>query len=216
MNNIFLIYDPLTDYKIASRIFSAISNVHAVTVANVYSETPLLSSEWFSRLQKTSFAILVSDSKNDIHPRVIEFLSQRSKFCKTMKVLDKTDPFLHEHFVDSTANSYVEKDASTDELHFAIEQTLCGNTYISSNFVKFLLKHLPNQKQSRPAKLADLTGRETDVLKLIYKGSTHHQIARKLKIKYNTVLYYTKEIYSKMQVKSKSEAVYQGISKGIL
>ena len=47
-------------------------------------------------------------------------------------------------------------------------------------------------------------------------GSTYAQIAESLKIKYNTVSYYTKSIYSKMQVNSKNEAVYQGIAQGIL
>ena len=214
MNNIFLFHDPSTDNKLVTRIFNAISNLDTVSI--VYSETPPLSLEWLSKLQKMNIAILISDAENNIHPRVIEFLGQRSETCKIMKVIDKIDLFLNEHFVLNTEISYVEKGVSSDELYFALKHTLKGNAYISSYLVKFLLEHLPNRKQSDSSKLTSLTERETDVLKLIYKGNTHRQIATKLKIKYNTVCYYTKEIYSKMQVNSKNEAVYQGIIQGIL
>lgn len=52
-----------------------------------------------------------------------------------------------------------------------------------------------------------LTERELDVLQLMVDGLTNRQIAEKLTIEYETVRWYTKQIYSKLGVHSRVQAV---------
>jgi LuxR family maltose regulon positive regulatory protein len=55
--------------------------------------------------------------------------------------------------------------------------------------------------------LEPLTGRELDVLRLIAEGLTYEEIAGRLVISLNTVRFYVKEIYSKLQVNNRTRAV---------
>ena len=52
-----------------------------------------------------------------------------------------------------------------------------------------------------------LSSREIDVLFLVYKGFTNNKIASDLKISLNTVKYHIRNIYEKLNIKSKNEAI---------
>lgn len=60
----------------------------------------------------------------------------------------------------------------------------------------------PNQMLPEP-----LTDREMEVLRLIARGSTNQQIAEDLIISVGTVKYYTSQIYGKLNVQNRTEAV---------
>ncbi len=64
--------------------------------------------------------------------------------------------------------------------------------------------------------IAPLTDRELEVLHLIANGLTNQQIADSLVIAKGTVKYYTSNIYSKLQVASRTQAVAQARELGIL
>jgi ATP/maltotriose-dependent transcriptional regulator MalT len=53
----------------------------------------------------------------------------------------------------------------------------------------------------------ELTDRELEVLGLIAQGWSNRQIAEYLQIEIRTVKYHTTNIYSKLGVKSRSEAI---------
>ncbi|GAB4515064.1 MAG: hypothetical protein OHK0046_18020 [Anaerolineae bacterium] len=54
-----------------------------------------------------------------------------------------------------------------------------------------------------------LTDRETEVLTLMVEGRTNREIAEHLVIEFETVRWYTKQIYSKMGVHSRAQAILQ-------
>ena len=56
-------------------------------------------------------------------------------------------------------------------------------------------------------KMNDLTSRERQVFDLLAEGLKTEDIAKKLSITKNTVKYFTKRIYKKLGVKSKSELI---------
>ena len=62
----------------------------------------------------------------------------------------------------------------------------------------------------------DLSQQETSVLKLCAKGYKYEEIARLLKVRRCTVATYVKRIYQKLQVHSKTEAVYEARKLGFL
>ncbi len=61
-----------------------------------------------------------------------------------------------------------------------------------------------------------LTGRELEVLRLIRDGCSNQEIANRLTISLSTVKWYTNQIYSKFGVRSRTQAVVQAQSLGLL
>lgn len=61
-----------------------------------------------------------------------------------------------------------------------------------------------------------LTNRELDVLQLIAEGLSNRQIAEKLIISTGTAKYYTSQIYRKLQVTSRTQAIVRAREQGVL
>jgi LuxR family maltose regulon positive regulatory protein len=97
---------------------------------------------------------------------------------------------------------------------------------ISSNYVSRLLAAFPilksdltNPTDTRKLEiklLEPLSERELDVLKLIAEGLTNQVIASKLYLSLNTIKVHTRNIYSKLGVNNRTQAVAQARSLGIL
>ena len=82
------------------------------------------------------------------------------------------------------------------------------NEYI--NEIKVLKSNSPNRFEIDKNLLKEkyqLSSREIDVLFLVYKGFTNNKIASDLKISLNTVKYHIRNIYEKLNIKSKNEAI---------
>jgi LuxR family maltose regulon positive regulatory protein len=73
------------------------------------------------------------------------------------------------------------------------------------------LSHTPTPKLTDP-----LTPRELDVLRLISQGFSNKDIAEKLVIALNTVKRHTSSIYSKLEVRSRTQAVVRARELGLL
>jgi DNA-binding NarL/FixJ family response regulator len=63
---------------------------------------------------------------------------------------------------------------------------------------------------------AMLSSREKEVLELITKGFTADEIARLMQVSQHTVQTYVRRIYSKLNVNSRAEAIYEARHQGIL
>jgi DNA-binding NarL/FixJ family response regulator len=62
----------------------------------------------------------------------------------------------------------------------------------------------------------ELSPQETSVLKLCAKGYEYKEIARLLSVRRTTIATYVKRIYQKLQVHSKTEAIYEARQHGLL
>ena len=74
--------------------------------------------------------------------------------------------------------------------------------------------HAPTAAQSRPA--AELTTRETEVLNLVARGHSNREIAELTSLSRYTVEDYTKRLYRKLAVGSRTAAVHEAKSRGLL
>jgi DNA-binding NarL/FixJ family response regulator len=63
--------------------------------------------------------------------------------------------------------------------------------------------------------MAGLTDREREVLELIAKGRTNEQIAEQLVLERGTVRNYTSNIFAKLQVRSRAQAIIVARDAGI-
>lgn len=91
------------------------------------------------------------------------------------------DKRYYEKLIDIGVKGFILKDSNIDELVFAIEEILAGNSFFSQK----LLLNLVNSHKSQSD--ADLTKRELEILQLIAKGLSTQEISDKLYISFRTV-----------------------------
>ena len=101
----------------------------------------------------------------------------------------------------SGASGYITKNSNHSELLQAIEEVIEGGAPMSSKIAKLVV----NSFQKNPN--SPLSPRETEVLELLAKGKSYSLIADELFITKETAKSHIKNIYAKLQVNSKSEAI---------
>lgn len=117
--------------------------------------------------------------------------------------------------IELGASGYLLKDADDAAIRAAIDQLVQGGAPLSPSIAVHLMRRfqaLPGP--SRSGADNPLTEREIELLRLIAKGLSYDEVGRVLGLKYNTVTSYAKEIYRKLQVHSRSEAVFEARQAG--
>jgi DNA-binding NarL/FixJ family response regulator len=99
------------------------------------------------------------------------------------------------------ALGYITKSANYMELLSALEEIAKGGAPMSSKIARMVIDNLHLNPNS------PLTKRETEILQLISEGKTYTQISEELSISKETSKTHIKNIYHKLQVRSKSEAL---------
>jgi len=110
------------------------------------------------------------------------------------------------------ANGYVLKTADADELVRAVHDVHEGKSALDPNIARKLMTQLSSQAAARPVE--SLTAREMDVLKLAARGYTNKAIAAQLSISDRTVQGHLANIFSKLHVATRTEAVMRAVSLG--
>lgn len=135
-----------------------------------------------------------------------------------------------EHIVSSFAAGavgYLLKDAPADEIAQHISELAGGGSPISPSVARRMLQHFRTQHASlasaasQPAPEHEpleqaLSPREHEVLCLIEKGLTYEEVAQALGITWHTVTGYLRRVYRKLEVNSRSEAVFEARQRGLL
>ena len=145
---------------------------------------------------------------------------------------DKVYPLLN-----SGAAGYLLKDAHPDELKTAIKAVSNGGAYFEKKIAAELIKNIHNEekiiekddetndnsqntnddKEEIFSELIEpLTDREREVLKLIGKGKGNSGIAEELYISNNTVKTHVSNIFQKLGVKSRTQAAFYALDKGLI
>ena len=113
------------------------------------------------------------------------------------------------------ASGYVAKPVQPDKLLEAVEQAFAGGTPMSPHIARRVLEMF---RQFAPPKKADynLTAREQEVLELLVQGDDFKTIAEKLFLSNYTIRAHIRNIYDKLHVHSKSQAVSKALKERIL
>lgn len=115
--------------------------------------------------------------------------------------------------LEAGACGYLLKDSAMKDIAALIDQVLQGGAPISSIIArKLLTRFRPKDQQDK----FNLTNREHDVLCLMAKGYNYNETAKHLDISYHTVVSHVRNTYKKMEVNSRSEAVFEASRVGIL
>ncbi len=99
------------------------------------------------------------------------------------------------------AAGYLTKNVTSDDLLSSIEECLKGGAPMSMKIAKMVVGSFNKNNQS------PLTQRETDVLAGLSSGKSYNSTAQLLNISKDTVKYHIKNIYIKLQVDNKEDAI---------
>lgn len=103
-------------------------------------------------------------------------------------------------------------EASPEELAAAIAAVSRGLVVLPSALAEPLLEGSPAAGEAPEP----LTAREGEVLELLSRGLANKSIARELSISEHTVKFHVSSIYSKLEVRSRAEAVSRGARLGLI
>ncbi len=126
------------------------------------------------------------------------------------------------------AAGYLLKGATADKTVEAIKDVRAGGTVIQPSLARRLLRHFdpaaaPNRPEPAAPKPAlavepkvHLSERERQILELIAKGLSNGEAGKILGITTGTIRTHLENIYEKLEVTNRVEAVTEGIRKGII
>jgi DNA-binding NarL/FixJ family response regulator len=127
--------------------------------------------------------------------------------------------------LEAGATGYLLKDTMPEDIVDQIRTLHAGGSPISPVIARQLLARLapsgpkPSLAGGEPVVSPDapvLSERELAVLTMATKGFTYEEIAQMMRVSKHTVMTYVKRSYRKLQVNSKSEAVYEARKLGLL
>jgi two-component system response regulator DegU len=131
------------------------------------------------------------------------------------------EPQLIFELLENGAIGYVLKDEALEALASAIRAAASGNSWLSptiaSQVVQRALSQAPqvDQKPSLPVAEENLTGRELEILSLLAEGLDNGAIAEKLIVTKRTVQNHISNLYGKLGVTSRTEAMLYAIQHGL-
>ena len=99
------------------------------------------------------------------------------------------------------ALGYLTKNLSEDQLQSSLQEAIDGGAPMSIKIAKMVVQSF--QKSTSTI----LSSRETEVLKLLASGMSYRRIGETLFISRNTIKFHIKNIYEKLQVKTREEAI---------
>ena len=122
------------------------------------------------------------------------------------------------------ARGYVLKTMASAQLIYAIEEVLNGKIYLplalSSRFFEYFQQSFREENSKMESDeenlLSYLTQREEEVLELLTQGVTYKGVAAKLFISETTVKTHVNNIFQKLQVNDRTQAVLYAINNGFL
>lgn len=115
------------------------------------------------------------------------------------------------------AKGYLVKNDNSQDLGAGIQQLIDGGSPISASIARYLLVQLRGKNaQPHATEPSLLTPRELEVLELIAMGYRNNEIATKLFISYHTVVNHVRNVYDKLAVSSRSQAIHKASQIGLL
>ncbi len=118
------------------------------------------------------------------------------------------------------AKGYVLKTMASAQLIYAIDEILAGKVYLpsalSSRFFEYFQRSFKEETAASAEEnlLTYLTSREEEVLELLTQGNNYKGIAAKLFISETTVKTHVNNIFQKLQVNDRTQAVLYALNNG--
>jgi two-component system NarL family response regulator len=139
----------------------------------------------------------------------IEAIGQLLKEFPQVRILVLSSYAVEEEMykaMQAGARGYLLKNSSREEILTAIRVVAAGECYLDPAVATYLAERDPRH---------ELTSRELDVVRLLIKGLINKEIARVLSMSENTVKTHIKQIFWKLDVTDRTEAVSAALRRGL-
>lgn len=124
--------------------------------------------------------------------------------CMVLTVYDKPDTIFEA--LKAGAISYLLKSTPSEKIIEAIEEVNKGGSPISSQIARRIIEAFAIKEKTNEY-FQDLTRREQELLEQLSKGYRYREIADKLFISIETVRTHIRNVYEKLQVNNRTEAL---------
>lgn len=119
--------------------------------------------------------------------------------------------------IKNGATGYLVKESSPQQIYDSINEILKGGAPMSPEIARKAMRIIQNPESIKKETVDfKLSQRETDVLKQLCKGLNYQQIASNLIISPNTVRRHIENIYKKMGVSNKAEALQKAYQQHLI
>ena len=145
----------------------------------------------------------------------IEALRQVKQLNQDIKVLMLSAQDREEYLYETLragADGYVLKDIAPDELAHAIRVVAHGEMLVQPQLAGRLLSRVGRQGRGYDT----LTTRELEVLRLLARGLRNKEIAARLYVSERTVSFHLANIYQKLNVSGRTEALSKALEQGLI
>lgn len=125
-----------------------------------------------------------------------------------------SDEDYYTKMIDAGAKGFILKNSGIKEVEEAIEHVISGKNYFSQEILSGFIKSISRKKE--PENSGRLSDREAEVLFLICKGHSNHEIAGSLHISKRTVDKHRENLLFKTGSKNTAGLVIYAIKNGIV
>jgi DNA-binding NarL/FixJ family response regulator len=114
------------------------------------------------------------------------------------------------------ALGYVVKHSASSELLSALEEALSGRMYVTPRVAAEVFSRLSNGNQAPAPGDREPTPRQREVLKLLAKGCSAKEVARRLGLSQRTVEHHKYNMMAQMGIKTTAGLIQYAVRKGLL
>ena len=144
----------------------------------------------------------------------LECIAKLRQVCPEVEWIVLTsheDPDVIFNALRAGASGYLLKQTAPEELVPAIEEVLEGGAPMSIKVARRIVSHF--HPPGNPGDGKTLTARENEILSHLAKGLTCKQVAERIHLSPHTVNNHLRNIYRKLQVQTRTEAVVKFLGK---
>lgn len=140
---------------------------------------------------------------------------------RLIMVTQSCDVALHHRAVQLGVTGIVSKDQTARTLIKAIHKVHAGEAWLDRSMMadvitQFVRSQEPVEESPEQARIATLTPREREIIRLIGKGLKNKQVAKQLSISEFTVRHHLTSIFSKLQVSDRLELIIFAYKYGLV
>lgn len=114
------------------------------------------------------------------------------------------------------ADAYCVKSGTPTAVIAAVRAALEGAAYFDPAIAHVVLRHVGNPQVARPAEQSPLTGRETEILRLIADGIGNVEIGQRLNLGLGTVKGHIRDILEKLSASDRTQAAVVALRRGLI
>lgn len=112
------------------------------------------------------------------------------------------------------ASGYILKNTPAEKLMQAIKEVSDGGAFFTPSIAQKILYNF--NKQPLQAEFIQLSEREKEILKLLVDGLSYKMIAEKVNLSHHTIHTHLRNIYEKLHVNSKGEAITKALKQRLI